>query len=65
MNTTSKVNDLLNKLLDQAPPIVIIITNNIICFNENFVEDISATTKSPISVLKQKWRPKTASIWEE
>jgi hypothetical protein len=55
----------LNKLLDQASPIVIIITDNIICFNENFVEDISATTKSPISVPKQKWRPKTASIWEE
>jgi hypothetical protein len=55
----------LNKLLDQASPIVIIITNNIICFNKIFVEDISATTKSPISVPKQKWRPKTASIWEE
>jgi hypothetical protein len=65
MNTTSKVNDLLNKLLDQAPPIVKIITNNNICFNENFVEDISATTKSRFSVPKQKWRPKTASIWEE
>jgi hypothetical protein len=56
----------LNKLLDQASPIVIIITNNIICFNENLVEDISATTKSPVSVPKQKWCPKTASIcWEE
>jgi hypothetical protein len=55
----------LNKTLDQASPIVIIITKSIICFNKNSIEDISATTKSPILVPEQKWRPKTAFFWEE
>jgi hypothetical protein len=41
------------------------ITNDIICFNKYFVEDQMPALKIPISVPKQKWRPKTASIWEE